>query len=96
MSNEDIFFVQTNSVFIIFFCFFSIIRSSFKYFSDRGIPQFLVAAGKALLKTEILNLNDNNLHENPLEISMEDMVAAAPSFNVIEEDEEDDIELDMM
>ena len=96
MSNEDIFFVQINSVFIIFFCFFSIIQSSFKYFSDRGIPNFLVAARKAFSKTEMLNLNDNNLHENPLEISMEDMVAAAPSFNVIEEDEDDDIELDIM
>ena len=44
----------------------------------------------------MLNLNDNNLHENPLEISVEDMVAAAPSFNVIEEDEDDDIELEIM
>ena len=54
------------------------------------------AAGKALLKTQMLNLNDNNLHENPFEISEEDMAAAAPSFNVMEEDEDDDIELDIM
>ena len=29
----------------------------------------------------MLNLNDKNLHKNPLEISVEDTVAAAPSFN---------------
>ena len=52
------------------------------------------AAGKALLKTQMLNLNDKNLHENPFVISEEDIAAAAP-FNVIEEDEDDDIELDM-
>ena len=44
----------------------------------------------------MLNLNDKNLHKNPFEISEEDMAAAAPSFNVIEEDEHDDIELDIM
>ena len=53
-------------------------------------------AGKDLLKTQMLNLNDKNLHENPFEILEEDMVAAAPSFNVIEECEDDDIELDIM
>ena len=52
------------------------------------------AAGKALL-TQMLNLNDKNLHENPFEISEEDMATAAPC-NVIEEDEDDDIELDIM
>ena len=41
----------------------------------------------------MLNLNDKNLHENPFEILEEDMAAAAPSFNVIEEDEDVDIEL---
>ena len=54
------------------------------------------AAGKALLKTQMLNLNNKNLHKNPFKISEEDMVAAAPSFNVIEEDQDDDIELDIM
>ena len=54
------------------------------------------AAGKALLKTQMLNLNDKNLHENLYEISEENMAAAAPSFNVIEEDEDDGIELDIM
>ena len=44
----------------------------------------------------MLNLNDKNLHKNPFEISEEDMAAAAHSFNVIEEDEDDDIELDIM
>ena len=53
-------------------------------------------ARKALLKTQMLNLNDKNLHENPFEILEEDMAAASPSFNVIEEDEDDDIELDIM
>ena len=47
------------------------------------------AAGKALLKTQMLHLNDKNLHENPFK-------AAAPSFNIIEEDEDHDIELDIM
>ena len=53
------------------------------------------AAGKALLKMEMLNLNEKNLHENTFEISEKDMAAAAPSFNVIEQDEGDDIELDI-
>ena len=53
-------------------------------------------AGKALLKTQIPNFNHKNLHKNPFEISEEDTAAAAPSFNVIEEDEGDDIELDIM
>ena len=53
------------------------------------------AAGKALLKTQMLNLNYKNLHENPFKIS-EDVAAAEPSFNVIEEDEDDDIKLDIM
>ena len=36
-------------------------------------------------------------YRNPFEISEEDMTAAAaPSFNVIEEDKDDDIELDIM
>ena len=35
-------------------------------------------------------------YRNPFEISEEDMAAVAPSFNVIEEDEDDDIELDIM
>ena len=39
----------------------------------------------------MLNLNDKNQHENPFEILVEDMAAAAPSFNVIEEDEDGDI-----
>ena len=44
----------------------------------------------------MLNLNHRNLHKNQLEISKADMAAAAPSFNVIEEDEDDDIELGIM
>ena len=31
----------------------------------------------------MLNLNDGNLHENPFEISGEDMAAAAPSFKTM-------------
>ena len=54
------------------------------------------AAGKTLLKTQVLNLNDENLHKNPFQISEENMAADTPSFNVIEEDEDDDIELDIM
>ena len=44
----------------------------------------------------MLNLNHRNLHKSQLEISKADMAAAAPSFNVIEEDEDDDIELGIM
>ena len=40
----------------------------------------------------MLSLNDKNLHENPFEISDDIMTEAAPSFNVIGEDEDDDIE----
>ena len=43
----------------------------------------------------MLNLNEKNLHENTFEISEKDMAADAPSFNVIEQDEGDDIELDI-
>ena len=48
------------------------------------------AEGRALLQTQMLNLNDGNLDENPFEISGEDMAAAAPSFNIIEDDDDDD------
>ena len=44
----------------------------------------------------MLNLNEKNLHENTFEISEKDMAAAAPSFNVTEQDEGDDIELDIV
>ena len=54
------------------------------------------ATGKALLKTQMLNSNHKNLQENPPEISDKDVAAAVPSFGVIEEDEDDDIELDIM
>ena len=36
------------------------------------------------------NLNDGSLHENPFHIVDEDVIAAAPAFNVIEEDDVDD------
>ena len=36
------------------------------------------------------NLNDGSLHENPFDIVDEDVIAAAPAFNVIEEDDVDD------
>ena len=48
------------------------------------------AEGRALLQTQMLNLNDGNLHENPFEISSEDMTADARSFNIIEENDDDD------
>ena len=51
---------------------------------------------KSFIKNTMLNLNDKNLHENPFEISGENMAGAAPFLNVIEEDEDDDIELDIM
>ena len=54
------------------------------------------AEGRALLQTQMLNLNDGNLHENPFEISGEDMAAAAPSFNIIEEDDDDDDYIDLL
>ena len=36
------------------------------------------------------NLNDGSLHENPFDIVDEDVIAAAPIFIVIEEDDVDD------
>ena len=36
------------------------------------------------------NLNDGSLHENPFDIVDEDVIAAAPAFNVIEDDAVDD------
>ena len=56
----------------------------------------ICAVRKALLKTQMLNLNDKNLHEISFEISEEDMAAAAPSLNLTEEDEDDDIKLNIM
>ena len=54
-----------------------------------------LAVGKTLLKTQMLNLNDKTLNENQFEISEEDMAAAAPSFNVMN-GEDDVFELDIM
>ena len=45
---------------------------------------------------QMLNINDKNLHENLFEILEKGMAAAVPSFNVTEEDEDDDIKLDIM
>ena len=53
------------------------------------------AEGRALLQTQMLNLNYGNLHKNPFEISDEDMAAAAPSFNIVEEDNDDDDYIDL-
>ena len=36
------------------------------------------------------NLNDGSLHENPFDIVDEDLIAAAPAFNIIDEDVADD------
>ena len=36
------------------------------------------------------NLNDGSLHENLFDIVNEDVITAAPAFNVIEEDDVDD------
>ena len=46
--------------------------------------------GRALLQAQMENLNDGSLHENPFDIVNEDVIAAAPAFNVIEEDDVDD------
>ena len=48
------------------------------------------AGGRALLQAQMENLNDGSLHENPFDIVDEDVIAAAPAFNVIEEDDVDD------
>ena len=48
------------------------------------------AGGRALLQAQMENLNDASLHENPFDIVDEDVIAAAPTFNVIEEDDVDD------
>ena len=44
----------------------------------------------------MLNLNDKYLHKNPFKMLKEEMAAAVPSLNVIEEDEDDGIKLDIM
>ena len=48
------------------------------------------AGGRALLQAQMENLSDGSLHENPFDIVDEDVIAAAPAFNVIEEDDVDD------
>ena len=48
------------------------------------------AGGRALLQAQMENLNDGSLHENPFDIVDEDVIAAAPAFNVMEEDDVDD------
>ena len=48
------------------------------------------SGGRALLQAQMENLNDGSLHENPFDIVDEDVIAAAPAFNVIEEDDVDD------
>ena len=45
--------------------------------------------GRALLQAQMENLNKGSLHENPLHIVDEDVIAAANVFNVIEEDDVD-------
>ena len=41
-------------------------------------------------------LNEGSLHENRFEVMEEDVTEAAPSFNIIEEDDvDDDFELDL-
>ena len=42
------------------------------------------------------NLTDGSLHENPFEVMEEDVTEAAPSFNIIDDDDvDDDVELDI-
>ena len=53
-------------------------------------------ADAALLQAQMQNTNDGSLHENPFEVMEEDVAKAAPSFNIIEEDDvDDDFELDI-
>ena len=49
-------------------------------------------AGKALWESQMCLLSDNKLHKDPFAISPEDMVDTAPLFNIIDEEEDDDIE----
>ena len=48
------------------------------------------AGGRALLEAQMENLNDGSLHENPFDLVDKDVIAAAPAFNIIEEDDVDD------
>ena len=48
------------------------------------------AGGRALHQAQMENSNDGSLHENPFDIVDGDVIAAAPTFNVIEEDDVDD------
>ena len=45
--------------------------------------------GRALLQAQMENLNDGSL-QNTFDIVDEDLIAAAPAFNIIEEDDADD------
>ena len=36
------------------------------------------------------NINDETLHDNPFELLDEDIVEAAPSFNLIDEENDDE------
>ena len=42
------------------------------------------------------NINDETLHDNPFELLDEDIVEAAPSFNFIIDEEDDDEELEIL
>ena len=72
MSNKDIFFLRTNSALILsywFFCFVSIIRTSFEHFSDRGIPHFLVdMIPRIILVTSVLKQTANSVPAIVLDI----------------------------
>ena len=48
------------------------------------------AGGRGLLQAQMENLNDGSLHGNLFDIVDDDVIAAAPAFNVIEEDDVDD------
>ena len=54
------------------------------------------AKGRPLLKTQMLNPNDGILHINQFELLEEGVTAAAPSFNLTEEEDKDpDADIDI-
>ena len=52
-------------------------------------------AGRVLLESLMWLFTDKKLHKDPFKIYPEDMVDAVPLFNIIDEEEDDDIDIDV-
>ena len=69
-----------------------------KYFGGSTSKFWILAGALAIVErvtsaastNAIQYINEGSLHENPFEVVEEDVAEAAPSFNIIEEDNVDD------